>query len=154
MSALPEQEWWPEFIEKLKERELVELAVEYAVTPAELDEALAATTGGCSVQEEAWWPIVLRQHEQGSIRQLARRFGTNPRRLRRGLARCAVRIAGASVTDEGLPALQAFRERLGQEPDGVIASEAGVTVEAVKGERRRLGIEPYRMKPDAEEWGE
>jgi hypothetical protein len=153
MSSPAEQEFWPELLERLVEESVAALAEAYALEAAELDAALAATTGDRPVQQEAWWPEVLREHEQGSLRQLARRFGTNPRRLRRGLARAAVRVAGSVIKDEGVTLLETFRERLGQEPDRSLAAEAGVTVEAIKGERRRLGIAPYRMKPDAEEWG-
>lgn len=153
MSSPVEQEYWPELLERLAECSVAALASEYSLEPAELDAALAATSGDRPVQQELWWPEVLREHEHGSLRQLARRFGTNPRRLRRGLARCAVRVGGATVTEAGVLNLEPFRERLGQEPDRTLAAEAGVTLEAIKGERRRLGIEPYRMKPDVEEWG-
>jgi hypothetical protein len=153
MTTLMEQEFWPELLERLAEHSLSELASEYDVDASELDAALAATTGDRPVQQEAWWPEVVREHERGSLRQLARRFGTNPRRLRRGLARCAVRVGGSVIDDQGVADLEPFRERLGKEPDRTLATEAGVTVEAIKGERRRLGIDPYRMKPDVEEWG-
>ncbi len=153
MSSPAEQEYWPELLERLAECSVAELAAEYSLEPVALDAALAATSGDRPVQQEAWWPEVLRGHEHGSLRQLARRFGTNPRRLRRGLARCAVRVGGTTLTDQGNADLAAFRERLGQEPDRTLAAEAGVTLEAIKGERRRLGVEPYRMKPDVEEWG-
>jgi hypothetical protein len=153
MTSPAEQEFWPELLERLAEESVVALAEAYQLEVAEIDAALAATTGERPVQQEAWWPEVLRDHEQGSLRQLARRFGTNPRRLRRGLARAAVRVAGSTVQDDGVEVLEDFRDRLGKEPDRSLAAEAGVTVEAIKGERRRLGIDPYRMKPDVEEWG-
>ncbi len=153
MSSPAEQEYWPEFLERLHERSVKDLATDYGADPAELDAALAATTGDRPVQKEAWWPEVVREHASGSLRRLARRFATNPRRLRRGLARSGLRVGGSAVADEGLPNLVPFRDRLGKEPDRAIAAEAKVTIEAIKGERRRLGIEPYRMRPDAEEWG-
>ncbi|MFH1467251.1 MAG: hypothetical protein ABIO70_22895 [Pseudomonadota bacterium] len=154
MISPAEQEYWPEFLRRLADTSLAELAAEYGATPAELEAALAGTTGDRPVQQEAWWPEVLRLHEAGSLRDLARRFGTNPRRLRRGLARAAVRVHGEAVAVEGMSRFEPIRERLGKEPDKTLAAEVGVTVEAIKGERRRLGIEPYRMRPDAEEWGE
>ena len=153
MSSPTEQEYWPELLERLTEEPVSTLAEHYGLKAADIDVALAGTSGDRPVQQEAWWPEVLRGHELGSLRQLARRFGTNPRRLRRGLARCAVRVGGETLSEDGVADLAVFRERLGQEPDGSLATEAGVTVEAIKGERRRLGIEPYRMKPDVEEWG-
>jgi hypothetical protein len=153
MSSPIEQEYWPALLEQLETRTVAELSEQYGATPAEIDAALAQTTGDRPVQQEAWWPEVLRNHEHGSLRQLARRFGTNPRRLRRGLARCAVRVGGTTIDDAGVAALEPFRDRLGKEPDRTLATESGVTLEAIKGERRRLGIEPYRMKPDVEEWG-
>ena len=153
MSSPTEQEYWPELLERLTEEPVSTLAEHYGLEAADIDAALARTSGDRPVQQEAWWPEVLRGHEQGSLRQLARRFGTNPRRLRRGLARCAVRVGGETISEGGIADLAVFRDRLGQEPDRSLATEAGVTVEAIKGERRRLGIEPYRMKPDVEEWG-
>jgi hypothetical protein len=153
MSSPAEQEFWPALLEQLESRPVAELAIEYGIQAAEIDAALAQMTGDRPVQQEAWWPEVLREHESGSLRQLARRFGTNPRRIRRGLARAAVRVGGTTVDEAGVPALEAFKDRLGKEPDRTLAAEAGLTVEAIKGERRRLGIDPYRMKPDVEEWG-
>jgi len=154
MTSPAEQDYWPEFLRRLVDTPLAALSAEFQVEASVLDAALARTTGDRPVDREVWWPEVLRSHEQGSLRDLARRFGTNPRRLRRGLARAAVRVAGATIQEAGCPGLERIRERLGKEPDKTLAAEAGVTVEAVKGERRRLGIEPYRMRPDAEEWGE
>ena len=154
MTSPAEQAFWPEFLRRLADTPLATLVAEYDAVTVEIEAALAATTGDRPVQQEAWWPEVLRQHEAGSLRDLARRFGTNPRRLRRGLARAAVRVHGEAVAEEGLSRFEPVRERLGKEPDKTLAAEIGVTIEAIQGERRRLGIEPYRMRPDAEEWGE
>ena len=79
-----------------------------------------------------------------SLREISRLFGVNLRRLRRGLARSGLRVAGMDVSEDGHQPLAPFRARLGQEPDAVIAEAAGVGVEAVQGERRRLNIAPFR----------
>lgn len=94
------------------------------------------------------WPRALARLLAGeSIRSIAATLGTNPRRLRRAFARAGVRVAGANVDRAGVPALSSFRARLGHEPDGRIAKEAGVTPQAVQGERRRLGIAPFKPAP-------
>ncbi len=94
------------------------------------------------------WPRALARLLAGeSIRSIAATLGTNPRRLRRAFARAGVRVAGANVDRAGVPALSSFRARLGREPDGQIAKEAGVTPQAVQGERRRLGIGPFKPAP-------
>lgn len=146
--ALYEEPWWPEFCSKLVDRPLLSLAGEYGAAPDALMEALLALDDDGPVTDQAWWPEAARAVNAGtSLRETARIFNVNLRRLRRGLARAGLRVAGQNIGDEGLPALAAFRERLGNEPDAVIAAAAGVSVEAVQGERRRLDIPPFRFGP-------
>ncbi len=145
--SLVEQPWWDEFIEALAEYPLYELARRYRVDEPRAIEALLAVSRGGPVTEEPWWPEAVRIAGSYGIRQAARMFATNPRRIRRGLARAGVRVGGQRVGDEGIAALAPFRERLGKEPDHVIAADAKVTVEAVQGERRRLGIDAFRPEP-------
>lgn len=66
------------------------------------------------------------------------------------MARAGVRVGGRNlVPGLGVAELVEYRDRLGREPDEAIARAAGVSVEAVQGERRRLGIEPFEkpLKP-------
>ncbi len=145
--SLREQPWWPEFLEALQHEPLFDLAARYQVDVPRVLSALVATSRGGSVSEEPWWPEAVRMARTHSIRQAARAFGTNPRRIRRGLAREGIRVGGKTVAGDGVPQLAPFRDRLGQEPDHVIADEAGLSVEAVQGERRRLGIDAFRPEP-------
>lgn len=139
--------WWPSFIERLRDEALEDLAGELGADTAELEAALAEASQGQSVTESVWWPEAVRRVEGGgSLRAVARSFHTNPRRIRRGMARAGIRVGGSDVT-EGNPALAGIRDRLGKEPDGDLAEAAGVSLEAIKGERRRLGIEAYRPPP-------
>ncbi|MEL6346694.1 MAG: hypothetical protein AAFV53_26510 [Myxococcota bacterium] len=141
--SLRDADWWVPFVTRLQEEPLNHLIVEY-----DLDEesvVLELTRSGTSraLIEQLWWPEVVRQHHDGvPLREIARRFHTRPRRLRRNLARAGIRVNGVDIED-GVPSLAPYRARLGLEPDKVIAAEAGVTVEAVQGERRRLDIDPY-----------
>lgn len=101
-----------------------------------------------AAQLESWWPEALRMLDDGaSIREIARRLQTEPRRIRRALARTGVRAHGTDLYGAGLPELSAQRERLGRQPDGIIAKLAGVTPEAVAGERRRLKIPAFVQRP-------
>ena len=139
--------WWPSFLERLRDEPLEELAAEHGADPAALEAALAEASQGQSVTDSAWWPEAVRRIEAGgSLRAVARSFQTNPRRIRRGMARAGIRVGGSDVT-EGNPELAGIRARLGKEPDGDLAEAAGVSLEAIKGERRRLGIEAYRPPP-------
>jgi len=137
-------DWWPELMGRVASEPLADLAHEYGVDLASVEAGLAAEPADGPVTESVWWPEACRRIEAGgSLRQVARSFGTNPRRVRRGLARSGLRAGGRDLS-EGVPELQAHLARLGKEPDVVIARDAGVAVEAVKGERRRLKIEAYR----------
>ncbi len=96
-------------------------------------------------ESEPWWGDLLAALRQGtSIHALARQFDTNCRRIRRALARQGMRAHGHEVEAGGLIELAPFVSRLGKEPDSVIAREAHVTPQAVKGERNRLGIGPFK----------
>jgi len=137
-------DWWPELMGRVADESLADLADEYGVELASVEAGLAAELAEGPVTESVWWPEACRRIEAGgSLRQVARSFGTNPRRVRRGLARSGLRAGGRDLR-EGVPELRAHVNRLGKVPDVVIARDAGVSVEAVKGERRRLKIEAYR----------
>ena len=138
--------WWEEFVARLRDEPLAALAVEFDRTEADLSSRLADADSGGAAQDAPWWPEAERKiRGGGAVRETARQFGTNARRLRKGLARAGVRAAGSPLGRDGVLALSRARERLGRVPDGVLAREAGVTTEAVQGERRRLGISPYRQ---------
>jgi hypothetical protein len=142
-----EHAWWPELVRALVETPLDQLAQEHGHDRIELEQALADAGAGLAATDTPWWPEAVRRIQAGApLRHTARSFATNPRRLRRGLARCGVRAGGVNLDGDGVEELQPLRERLGQEPDHVLATEAGVTVEAVQGERRRLGIDPFRPR--------
>jgi hypothetical protein len=154
MVDILQADWWPDIVGRLVREPAQSLAEERGLSLAELDDALRRASTGGAAQEEPWWPEVLRNLHSVALRELARRFGTNPRRIRRALARSSVRIGGIDVGQEGLEALKTYQDRLGKEPDAAIADLAGVTVEAVQGERKRLGIPAFRMISNAEAWGE
>ncbi len=136
--------WWGAFVSGLRFRSIDTFSEELGVPVDELVEALIEADPGGPAEEAPWWPEVVRLRATTSLRSLARRFRTEPRRLRRALARAGLRVGGAELAGRGVPALAGVRDRLGREPDAVLAREAGVPVEAVKGERRRLGIGPFR----------
>ncbi len=98
-------------------------------------------------EAERWWSAAVQMLDEGvSIREIARRYATDPRRIRRALARTGVRAHGVDLDGGGLPDLEAHRDQLGRQPDGVVARGAGVTPEAVSGERRRLDIAPFEQR--------
>ena len=144
--SLMNSAWWPEFLARVGSEPLEDLAAQYGVSEADaLTAMIDASPAEGSVLETPWWPEAVRRLRGGaSLRELSRVFGANLRRLRRGLARAGVRVAGQDLGDEGLTPLADFRDRLGQIPDSDVADLAGVSVEAVQGERRRLNIEPFR----------
>jgi hypothetical protein len=138
--------WWPSFVHGLKVRPLSAWSAQLGVSEAELIAALIDADPGGPAQEAPWWPEALRLRADTPLRALARRFDTEPRRLRRALAREGLRAGGRELDRRGDPALAAFRGRLGKEPDAVLARAAGVAIEAVQGERRRLGIAPTTLR--------
>jgi hypothetical protein len=154
MLLVREREWWTDFVHRLATEPLWSMAAEFSVDEEDLEAALAAEPAPDGALSAPWWPEVERRIAQGaSLRDTARRFGTNPRRLRRNLARAGVRAGGHDIREFGVEALAPHLERLGVVPDQAIAQEAGVTLEAVQGERRRLKIAafeppaPVRKRP-------
>jgi hypothetical protein len=148
MLLVREREWWGEFTRRLATEPLWVLAGEFGVDEEDLEAALAAEPAPDGALSAPWWPEVERRIAAGaSLRDTARRFGTNARRLRRNLARAGVRSGGRDIREFGVEALAPHLERLGQEPDAAIARDAGVTLESVQGERRRLGIEAFVPPP-------
>ena len=151
MSDLQETDWWAGFVLRLEDESLAMLASELEVAPDALEAALAQVDNGEAITATPAWPEIVRRIRSGaSIRHTARRFQTSPRRIRRGLARTAVRVGGMDVDEAGHPALKAVADELGKTPDGVLARQCGLTVEAVQGERRRLGIKAFRPAPSPE----
>jgi len=150
--------WWRDFVSDLERRPLAALAARYRVSEAAALHALVASDPGGPAQEAPWWPEFLRARPNASLRALARQFGCEPRRLRRALAREGLRAGGRELGGRGDLALSAWRARLGTAPDAEIAREAGVAIEAVQGERRRLGVAPFsvsgpvRLTADEEAW--
>ena len=141
MLLVREREWWVDFIRRLATETLGSLAAEFGVDHEDLEAALAAEPTPDGALCAPWWPEVERRIAEGaSLRDTARRFGTNPRRLRRNLARAGVRAGGHDIRQFGVEALASHLDRLGVVPDAAIAQDAGVTLEAVQGERRRLKI--------------
>lgn len=111
-----------------------------------MSEARMAPNGpGQGAEREPWWGQLLVEYAAGaSLRALARQFSTTPRRIRRAMARTGVRAHGRQLSNRGVPELVPFLARVGKEPDAVVARAAGVTPEAVAGERARLGLAPFR----------
>lgn len=144
MASIVEQTWWPEILAALVEESVQSLAERFGVEPSAIDEGLRQVSHGGAAEDEPWWPEVRRMHGVQPIRALARRFGTNPRRIRRSLARNGWRAGGEVVGNEGIPALRPLLDRLGKEPDHILAALAGLTPEAVQGARKRFGIKPFR----------
>jgi hypothetical protein len=139
--------WWGALCERLRREPLHEVCAALGVGVDEAERALAAREQPECVTRAAWWPEVLRRLAVGgSIRDTARRFGATPRRLRRALARGGWRVRGRDLHGEGVPELTALVDRIGKMPDMVIARLAGIGVEAVIGERRRLRRRPFRLR--------
>ncbi len=150
--SLRDQAWWPEFCNRLRTEPMEQLARAYGQSYQALSVALNLADDGGPATEAAWWPEAVRRYQGGaSLREISRLFGVNLRRLRRALARAGLRVSGEDLDDEGVPALVAMRDQLGKLPDGVIAERAGVPVEAVQGERRRLNVPAYRNVKGGEE---
>ena len=151
MGDLTETDWWLAFTERLTDESLDLLAAEFSVSVEDLEKALAGLDDGDAITDTPGWSEIVRRVRAGrSIRQTARCFQTSPRRIRRGLARTAVRVAGVDVGADGHPAMEDIADDLGKIPDGVLARRCGVTVEAIQGERRRLGIDAFRPAPSPE----
>lgn len=148
MLSVQQHGWWDDFVSRLAEESLFSLADEFGVNSGDLEAALVSASSPGAAVDAPWWPEVVRRVSAGeSLRETARRFGTNARRLRRNLARTCVRVGGEDVREFGVEALAPFIDRIGQMPDAELAREAGVSVEAVQGERRRLGMGPFRPAP-------
>ena len=132
MHYLRESVRFAEMVHRLGSEPASELAAELGLAITEIEDALAECDEGGAISETPGWLEIVRRIEGGmSLRDTARRFQTSPRRIRRGLARAAIRVGGESVGEDGVAALAAVVERLGQESDAVLARECGVTVEAV-----------------------
>ncbi len=138
----------------LRTHSLARLAADRGVPEEEVIQALLSCDDGGPAHAAPGWPELLRQRTSVSLRALARTFQTEPRRIRRALARAGLRAGGVELWGDGVPALFGARDRLGREPDRTLARAAGVSVEAVQGERNRLGIhaflpgEPLRLTPE------
>ena len=142
--SLLEKSWWPGLVDRLRLEPLAVLAREVGVTVEQLCEALASVGANGPAQMAPWWPEARRLLKHTPVREIARRFHTNPRRIRRAAARAGVRVGGREVAARGLLDLMGYREQLGRVPDWRIAHAAGVSIEAVQGERRRHHIPPFR----------
>lgn len=141
-------DWWEEMTSRLSDEPLWRLAGEFGLEEDELERLLAAASPEGPATDAAWWPEAVRRVAAGaSLRDTARRFGTNARRLRRNLARAGVRAGGADIREFGVERIAPFLDQLGKVPDAVVARRARVTIQAVQGERRRLGIDPYAPPP-------
>ncbi len=141
-------DWWEEIVSRLSSEPLWRLAAELELDEVEVERALADATPEGPATEAPWWPEAVRRVAAGaSIRDTARRFGTNARRLRRNLARAGVRAGGEDVREYGVERLAPFLDQLGKAPDAAIARRAHVTIQAVQGERRRLGVDAYVPPP-------
>lgn len=137
---------WTTLVRRLAREPLEGLAAELGFPLEGALTRLIAEGSGGPAEAAPWWPEALRMLEHTSIRAVARRFSTEPRRIRRALARTGLRASGVDLRGAGHPALAAFRAQLGHQPDRQVARAAGVSVEAVQGERARLGIEPFRQR--------
>jgi len=158
MSLRPEP--WDDVVARLAVEPLSALASSLQIEEFELLAWLVVDGTGQPAERTAWWPEAVRMRAAGeSIRGVARRFQTDPRRVRRGLARLGLRVGGVDVPEgEGAEVLAAVRDRVGMEPDTVVAKAVGVAPEAIKGERRRLGIPGHvqrrrvKLTADDEAW--
>jgi hypothetical protein len=147
MDDLREAPYWAELLSRLRDEPLDAIAAAYGLEPRALERALAGEPEAGAAERAPWWPEAARRVGGGRpVREVARRFGTNPRRLRRALARAGLRVGGQDVRTEGVPALAPLRDRLGRSPDATVAARAKVIIEAVAGERRRLGISAYNPR--------
>ena len=140
---------WDEILRRLPVERLVAIATVVGLEEFELTAYLVVEGAGRPAEATPWWPEAMAMRAEGqSLREIARRFQTEPRRLRRALARLALRVGGHDLAEgEGSSKVGVVRERLGAEPDGVLAKASGVIVEAVKGERRRLQRAAYFQRP-------
>ncbi len=149
MSTRPPE--WETILSRLKCERLKVLASDPAIglEEFELTAYLVVEGAGRKAEDTPWWPEAVAMRASGSsLREIARRFQTEPRRLRRALARLGLRVAGQDLAaGHGSARIEGVRDRLGAEPDAVVAKAAGVAVEAIKGERRRLDRAPYFQRP-------
>lgn len=140
---------WDEVLRRMPTERLASVAASIGLEEFELTAYLVVEGAGRPAEGTPWWPEALAMRAEGtSLREIARRFQTDPRRLRRALARQGLRVHGVDLAPgTGAEALVAVRERIGNEPDRVVAKAAGVIPQAVKGERRRLGLAAYWQRP-------
>ncbi len=140
---------WDEILRRLVSERLSAIAATVGLEEFELTAYLVVEGAGRPAEATPWWPEAMAMRAEGqSLREIARRFQTEPRRLRRALARLALRVGGHDLAEgEGSSKVGVVRDRLGAEPDAVLAKASGVIVEAVKGERRRLQRAPYFQRP-------
>ncbi|MES2641072.1 MAG: hypothetical protein V4850_16395 [Myxococcota bacterium] len=103
-----------------------------------------------------WWPELLAIKDETTYTDLATRFGVTVYAIRKALERTnETKVSlprGPKASGEKSPAdpLAAVRDRLGTASDAEIAgaAAAGLTVEMVRDERKRLGISRFRRAPD------
>lgn len=139
--------WWRTVAARIEAEPLTLICAELGADPEQVLQALLDGDRPAQLSQASWWPELQRRSVEGEpIRSLARRFRLEPRRVRRALARAGLRVAGRMVAATGLPALDDWRGRLGAMPDVAIARAAKVPVDAVIGERRRLGLGAFLQR--------
>lgn len=139
--------WWRPIHARMAEEPLDALCAEHGLDPDVVLAAVAAADRPLQLSQAPWWPELQRRWAAGApIRGLARLVAVEPRRLRRALARAGLRVGGQDLGPDGLPALRALRGRLGAMPDMAVARAAQVPVDAVIGERRRLGRPAFAQR--------
>lgn len=117
------------------------------------------------LHEAPWWAEFVSIKDDHGWAMLSKRYGVGEPALKAALeaadltkaaAKAGRRKASASLPPpvgvaQPVPPWEKWKDRLGSEPDGVIARAAGVTADTVKSWRRALKIPAFQKAPPAAE---
>lgn len=133
-AAIEKQSFWPSLIAELKKKKLRDLAREYKVPVAELQQALERTGHLPGGTTKAAAPAPVRAAPVKEVKVEAKKAEPAPAVVE------STRRGGATAR------LEAARHRLGVVTDGDLAKELGIARKTVVEYRKKHGIRPYSTK--------
>ena len=116
-----------------------------------------------ALHDSPWWSEFVAIKDDHGWAMLSKRYGVAEPNLREaldaaGLTKAAAKAGRRKASEALPPALgvvapappwEKWKDRLGKEPDGVLARAAGVTADTIKGWRRELKIAAFHKAPPA-----